>query len=130
MLGMARMDEVVLRIAMVGVAGALGIGGGWWWRRRTRQPPIRVEGLGLPAGAILFTSMDCASCKRVVDLLKSTGAPLREVTYELEAGLMTRAGVMGVPLLVIVSGSGENVAQLEGVPSRLALRRALGRAGF
>jgi thiol:disulfide interchange protein len=61
---------------------------------------------------------------------KSVGAPLREVTYELESDLQKRVGVTGVPLTLVIDRSGEVVAQLAGRLRMASLVRAVARAGF
>jgi hypothetical protein len=97
---------------------------------RPHHPPVDIAGLGLPAGLIVFTSTDCPRCKPVLAAARAAGAPVREVTYELEGDLQRRAGVVGVPLTVVVDRSGVVVAQLPGRVSSGRLRRAAVRAGF
>ena len=125
------MDSLALRILLL--AGVLAVAAGLaWWARQTRShhPPVDVGGLGLPAGIVVFTSTDCPRCKDVLAIARSVEAPLREITYELEADLQRRAGVVGVPLTVVLDKSGEVVAQLPGRVRQQSLRRALQRAGF
>ncbi|MDJ0923849.1 MAG: hypothetical protein QNJ77_04735 [Acidimicrobiia bacterium] len=125
------MDDVAGRVLLLlGVAAVAAIAA--WWARRTRSyhPPVDVAGLGLPAGIVVFTSTDCPRCKDVLAIARASGAPLREITYELEGDLQRRAGVIGVPLTVILDGSGTPVAQLAGQVRRRSLQRALRQAGF
>jgi hypothetical protein len=94
------------------------------------HPPITIDGLGLPPGIVVFTSTECDNCKRVMALVAEVDAPVREVTRELEASVVAEAGVEAVPLLVVTEPDGTVVAQLAGVPSRRAVRRAVARAGW
>lgn len=125
------MDSTVLRVLLVllvlGAGAALALAAR---RVRPHHPPVDIAGLGLPAGLIVFTSTDCPRCKPVLAAARASGAPVREVTYELEGDLQRRAGVVGVPLTVVVGSSGAVVAQLPGRVSKGRLRRAAVRAGF
>jgi hypothetical protein len=89
--------------------------------------PVDVDGLDLPPGLVVFTSTTCATCRRALGAAKATGAPLREITYELEAATFERAGVGAVPLTLVIGGDGEVVDQVGGVPRPARLRRALAR---
>jgi len=90
---------------------------------------LDIEGAGFSPGLVVFTSTDCRRCKEALEVAKATGAPLREVTYELEAGLQERLGVTGVPLTVVVDSAGRSVAQFAGSLHPRRLRRALERSG-
>lgn len=93
------------------------------------HPPVVIEGLGFGTGLVVFTSTECVRCKEALAAAKATGLPLREVTYELEPGLLERAGVTGVPLTLVIDVQGQLVSQIAGVKHR-ALRkaaRAIGR---
>jgi hypothetical protein len=87
--------------------------------------PVDLDGLDLPAGLVLFTSTECEKCRKARAVVKATGAPLREVTYEIEAAMFERGGVSGVPLTVVIEENGGVVAQFAGVPSWRRLNRAL-----
>jgi hypothetical protein len=124
-------DSAVLRVLLVLLV--LGVGGALAFvarRMRPHHPPVDITGLGLPAGLIVFTSTDCPRCRPVLAAAQASGAPVREVTYELEGDLQRRAGVVGVPLTVVVDSNGAAVAQLPGRVSPGRLRRAAVRAGF
>ena len=125
------MDSTVVRILLVLVVLGLAAAAAAAARRiRPHHPPIDIAGLGLPAGVVVFTSTDCPRCRPVLASARASGAPMREVTYELEGELQRRAGVIGVPLTVVVDRSGQIVAQLAGRVSPSRMRRAVVRAGF
>lgn len=90
---------------------------------------VEVAGLDLPSGIVLFTSTECSNCKEALARAKETGAPLREITYEIEAARFESAGISGVPLTLVIDGEGSVIEQIAGVPGRRRLRRALDRAG-
>lgn len=119
--------RVLLVLFVLAAGGALALVAR---RMRPHHPPVDIAGLELPAGLIVFTSTDCPRCKPVLAAARAAGAPVREVTYELEGDLQRRAGVVGVPLTVVVDRSGAVVAQLPGRVSSGRLRRAAVRAGF
>ncbi len=119
--------RVLLVLVVLGVAAAAATAAR---RLRPHHPPIDIVGLGLPPGVVVFTSTDCPRCKPVLAAARASGAPMREVTYELEGDLQRRAGVVGVPVTIVVDHSGRIVAQLAGGVSSIRLRRAVARAGF
>lgn len=94
------------------------------------HPLVDLSGLDLPNGLVIFTSTDCAKCKDALAALRSVGAPVREVAWELEPGLQQLAAVESVPLTVVRDEEGTTVAQFAGVPSPGRLRRAVRRAGW
>jgi hypothetical protein len=79
---------------------------------------------------VVFTSTECDNCKRVMAMVSSVGAPVREVTQELEPGIIAAAAVEAVPLIAVTDRHGRLVRQVAGVPSRRALQRAVARAGW
>ncbi|MDJ0496960.1 MAG: thioredoxin family protein [Acidimicrobiia bacterium] len=125
------MDSTVLRVilvlAVLGVATAAAV---LARRLRPQHPPIDIEGLGFAPGVVVFTSTDCPRCKPVLAAARASGAPLREVTYELEGDLQRRAGVVGVPLTIVLDQAGKVSAQIAGRVSSSRLQRAVARAGF
>jgi hypothetical protein len=129
--GLLWVDNTVVRVivivAVLAVAGAVALVSR---RSRSHHPPISVAGLDFRPGVVVFTSTDCPRCREVLDVIKTVDVPVREVTYELEGELQRRAGVIGVPLTVVISHSGEVTAQLPGRISRRALRNAAARAGL
>jgi hypothetical protein len=118
---------VLVVLLVLGVAAAAA---GTARRLRPHHPPIDIVGLNLPPGVVVFTSTNCPRCKPVLAAARASGAPVREVTYELEGDLQRQAGVVGVPLTVVVDSDGAIVAQLPGPISSRRLRRAVARAGF
>lgn len=125
------MDSAVVRVLLILVLlGVAAAAAGAARRLRPHHPPLDIVGLGLPPGVVVFTSTDCPRCKPVLVAARASGAPTREVTYELEGDLQRRAGVVGVPLTIVVDHGGNIVAQLPGAVSSGRLRRAVARAGF
>lgn len=98
-------------------------------RRVSYHPRLDIEGTGFAPGLVIFTSTECRRCKVVLAEAKATGAPLREVTYEIEAALHEQLGVTGVPLTLVVDPTGRLSAQFAGLVGRGRLRRALTRSG-
>jgi hypothetical protein len=86
---------------------------------------IHTEGLSLPSGLVVFTSTDCADCGALMQMLRGTSVPIREVTYELEPGLFEQAGVDGVPLTVAIDDHGDVVGQAAGLPRRATLDKLI-----
>ncbi len=124
-------SETLLRLILViTVLVAAGIVAYLTRLRIPHHPPVMIAGLGLPSGIVVFTSTECQRCKEALATAKSLGAPVREVTYELEPDLQGQVGVVAVPLTLVINPSGEQVAQLAGRPRRGALRRAVQRAGL
>lgn len=117
---------LILGVVLVAAAVA-GLGRRVGAARHARIDPASLD---LPSGLVVFTSTECPRCRRVLELAKQTGAPLREVTYELEPGLMERAGVDGVPLLLAIDRRGTVVRQIAGKPRCGAVRRAARAAGY
>ncbi len=99
------------------------------WQRPIHVTPALV-GLNMPPGLVVFTATDCSKCRDALALAAQTGAPIREVTYELEPAAFERAGVEAVPLTAVVNGDGSVVATFVGIPRSRRLRRALSTAGF
>ena len=124
------MDEALARLLIVAGVIAVAAGVAFLFRRRAFHPPVDIDGMGLGPGLVVFTSTTCRRCKIVLAAAKSIGAPLREVTYELEGAVQQRAGVTGVPLTLVVDQSGTVVAQYAGLVTARRLRRAVGRAGL
>lgn len=94
------------------------------WQRPTHEP-VDVSEADLPAGIVLFTSTECEKCRAARDIVKTLDAPLREVTWELEPGLLDAVGVTAVPLTIIIGSDGEVASQVVGVPSKRKLERTL-----
>jgi hypothetical protein len=119
------LDDPATRLVLIGLAAvvlvvAVRLAG----RGRPPEQNIDLSGLGLPAGLVLFTSTDCANCAAVRTQLAVAGLRPREVTWELEPGIITRAGVTATPLTVVVDGDGAVLEQWSGVPPRWWLSRA------
>lgn len=123
------MSEVAVRLGLIATVVVVSLVAALIARRTVAiHPPVAIEGLGFGTGLVVFTSTDCVRCKEALAAAKATGLPMREVTYELEPGLLERAGVTGVPLTLVLDEHGQLVAQLAGVRHR-ALRRAASRVG-
>jgi hypothetical protein len=126
------MSETLLRLAVVVVLVAAAAAVGlmlrrWQW---ASHPPIEATELNLPPGLVVFTSVDCTNCKKMLDALRRLDLPVREVTYELEPGMFEAAGVEAVPLTVVIDDQGAVVTQLPGVVSARRVKWAARRAGI
>lgn len=98
------------------------------WQRPAHRP-IDLSGHDFPEGFLIFTSTECSNCKQALAVLEQSGAPIREVTWELEPQVIEGLGVESVPLVLRVDDEGRPIAQLAGVPSRRWLRRSAGATG-
>jgi hypothetical protein len=119
--------EFLLRVALVAAVVAVAAGIAFLARRRPYHAPIDVAGAGFAPGLVVFTSTACQRCRLVLAAAKATGAPLREVTFEIEADLQQTLGVTGVPLTLVINEAGEVSAQFAGLVRSRQLRRALRR---
>jgi hypothetical protein len=124
------MSDIAVRLILVVAVIAAAAAGGLLARRTSSgHPPVHIDGAGFSSGLVVFTSTECSKCKDVIAAAKATGAPLREVTYELEPGLQERVGVVGVPLTLVIDNTGLLSRQFAGSVGEQKLRRALDRAG-
>lgn len=123
------MADPVLRIALIAAVIAIAVTVGLLSRRRPYHAPIDVTGAGFGPGLVVFTASQCERCGAVLAAAKASGAPLREVTYEIEAALQERLGVTGVPLTLVIDRAGKVSAQFAGLVTERRLRRALAAAG-
>jgi hypothetical protein len=126
------MSEILIRAGVVVAVAVAAWAIGYLLRRGqwSSYPPIDVSELALPAGIVVFTSTECANCKKVLAKLRSLDVPLREITHELEPATFEAAGVEAVPLTVVVDDQGTVVAQLPGVVSTRRVIRSLRSAGL
>jgi glutaredoxin len=121
------LGRLLLVVVVVAVAAGLGM---LAKRKLATHQPVDIGGVGFEPGLVVFTSTACHRCKEVLAAAKATGVPLREVTYELEADLQERVGVTGVPLTLVIDGSGRLDRRFAGPVGRHRLQRALRRAGL
>lgn len=125
------MGDILVRVVLV--CGVLAVAAAVAYLARGRfstHPELDLTGVEFAPGLVVFTSTACRRCKVVLAAAKATGAPLREVTYEIEAGLQERLGVTGVPLTLVIDTAGQPVAQYAGLVGSRSLRRALHQAGL
>lgn len=118
------MDDVLSRVVVVIVVAAVAVLAARL-TRALQQPthaPVDLRSTDLPVGVLVFTSSDCANCKKVRSALKDLHVAFREVTWELEPGLFEAIGVESVPLVVVRDDSGATVGQLSGKPRGSRLR--------
>lgn len=114
-----------LRILAIAILAAAVVGTALLTRRWQRpvHRTVSVAGRGFPPGYVVFTSTECDNCKAALSVVKATGEPLREVTWELEPALMEELGIESVPLVIRIGDDKEAISQIVGVPSSRWLRR-------
>jgi len=122
-------DEVIRLLIVVGVlvvAGLVAV-----LINAVRKPPhptLVAQPDGDRPGVVLFTSLDCSTCKKTIALLRNQGIAFREITHELEPQRFEAWQVLAVPLTVILDASGEIVDAIAGTPTSRRLARSA-RAG-
>ncbi len=125
------MDELTVRLIVVAGIGLGAYVVGRLARRLVPVPHPPIDPEGLPVGIVVFTSTTCTKCKEALAIAGAAAAradaPIREVTFELEPQLQTRAGVESVPLTAVIAADQSVVAQFTGVPRPARLDRALRR---
>jgi hypothetical protein len=125
------MSDIAIRLGLIVAVIAVAAGGGVVARKKlVGHPPVHIDRAGFDPGLVVFTSTECSRCKAVIAAAKATGAPLREVTYELERSLQEQVGVVGVPLTLVIDRRGRLRSQYAGSVGESKLRRALDRAGL
>lgn len=100
---------------------------------RVQKPPhptIVVGTEGDRPGVVLFTSLECTTCKETIAILRSNGVAFREVTHELEPQRFEAWRVLAVPLTVVLDDESAVVDAIAGVPSSRRLTGALRMAGL
>lgn len=125
------MDDIVVRALVVVAIAAAALAGGRL-AGRFQQPfhrPLDLRETELPSGVVLFTSVNCTNCAAARAAYAKAGIEFREVTWELEGGLMESVGIEAVPVAVFRTEDGATAAQIAGVPRPRALRRAVGVLG-
>ena len=120
------MDDIAARLVVIALLSAVAVGAALATRRwqRPGHPRIELEDSGFEPGVVMFTSTDCPTCKDALDVVRRLDVPLREVTWELEGGMIEELGVATVPLTVFVGPGGESLDQIVGVPGRRRLAKA------
>ena len=98
--------------------------------QRPPHPTLAVQGDGDRPGVVLFTSLDCTTCKGTIALLRSRSIPFREITHELEPQRFESWRVLAVPLTVVLDDEGAVVDAIAGVPTSRRLTGALRMAGL
>ena len=123
--------DPVARLVIVGAVLMAGLLAIWAFRRRAERtgPPIDLGNLATGRAAVVFTKDDCPTCVRTLDLLGSLDIPIHQVRAEDRPEELESRGIDGVPVTLVVDGSGRVQGQFRGLPPRGALRRAVNRAG-
>lgn len=126
------MTDELFRVLLVGIvlliAGAVAFG--FTKLQRPSHPRVTVGGEGDRPGIVLFTSLNCSTCKKTITQLRGDGIPFREITHELEPQRFEEWGVLAVPLTVVVNRDGHVVDLMTGVPSLQRLQSAVEAAGL
>jgi hypothetical protein len=118
---------LLIGLAVVVVVVAVRLVGRW---QRPRHPPVVLGDLGAEPGVVVFTSTECSNCREALTVVETFHVPIRQVSYELEAPELERAGVEAVPLTVVVGEQNAIFAVFAGVPRRRTLARAIAAAGL
>jgi len=122
-------DEVIRLLIVAGVLVAAGLVAVVINAlRKPPHPSLTVQSDGDRPGVVLFTSLDCSTCKKTIALLRSQGIAFREITYELEPQRFESWQVLAVPLTVILDAGGEVLDVITGTPTSRRLARSV-RAG-
>jgi hypothetical protein len=120
--------RLLLVVAVIGAAGVVAFAVNRF--QRPPHPTLSVQIDGDRPGVVLFTSLECTTCKETISLLRSAGVPFREITHELEPQRFESWRVLAVPLTVVLDGEGTVVAALSGAPSSRSLVGALRAANI
>jgi len=118
--------RLLLVLGVLAIAGLVG-----FILTRLQRPPhptLVVQGDGDRPGVVMFTSLECATCKETIALLRSYDIAFREITHELEPQRFEAWRVLAVPLIVILDDGGAVVDAIAGVPSTRRLTGALNTA--
>jgi len=124
-------DEVARLLLVIGVLAIAGLVA--FVIKRLRRPPhptLVVQADGDRPGVVLFTSLDCTTCKGTITILRSKDVAFREITHELEPQRFEAWRVLAVPLTVVLDDESTVVDAIAGVPSRRRLTAALRAAGL
>jgi hypothetical protein len=100
---------------------------------RLKKPPhpnLVVQADGDRPGVVLFTSLECSTCKDTITRLRGKGVVFREITHELEPQRFEAWQVLAVPLTVVLDDEGAVVDAIAGIPSPRRLTGALRVAGL
>lgn len=125
------MNDPVVRVVVVAVGTLVALLVAWVARAIyiKRGRAVDVKSLISGPGVVVFTKDDCPNCAAVLAMLKPTGVKIHQVRAEAQPEVFAKLGIEGVPITVVVSGSGNTAAQFSGLPRPARLRRALRRFG-
>lgn len=98
--------------------------------RKPPHPSLVVRSDGDRPGVVLFTSLDCTSCRETIALLRSEGVAYREITHELEPQRFEAWRVLAVPLTVVLDAESVVIDAIAGVPTPRRLAHAFRSAGL
>ncbi|GBE24640.1 MAG TPA: hypothetical protein ENG98_02050 [Actinobacteria bacterium] len=118
------MDDATTRLIVVVALVAI-VAGLTYVANRFGEPkhePVVLGNVSVPAGVVLFSSTECSRCKIVAADLRKLAVPLREITHELESGILEEVGVDAVPLTLLVAEDASVLWQRAGRLSAKSLR--------
>jgi thiol-disulfide isomerase/thioredoxin len=124
-------EEAARLLLVIGVLALAGLVA--WLIGMVRKPPhpeLIVQEEGDRPGVVLFTSLECTTCRTTIAMLRTRGVPFREITHELEPQRFESWRVLAIPLTVVLDDEGVVVDAITGVPPSRRLTSALRRAGL
>jgi len=120
--------RVVIGVAAAGAAVGFALVAWRAERRRALRVPLSLS--GIDGRVVLFSDAGCARCDQARRALETIGKPYEEIAYDEQPGLVTAAGVEGVPLIVVRRPDGSEAGRMAGKVTPRRLRRLLAAAGL
>lgn len=124
-------DEATRLLVVIGTLAGAGLVA--FLINRLHRPPhptLSVQSDGERPGVVVFTSLECTTCKETITLLRAKEIPFREITHELEPQRFEAWLVLAVPLTVVLDDENSVVDAIAGVPSSRRLAAGLSSAGL
>ncbi len=102
------MDELTLRLVLIGAALLVAAGVTTLTRRRARTAPRSIESTGLRPGVYFFSSSTCPDCRMARRALDEAirDSSFHEFAWEENPGIFADLGVAAVPATLVVGADG------------------------